>query len=149
MDRKEFLKTIGVYRRKLNIGRFLETLMIAMLIGSGIGILFQGLAFVVPLYFANVWSVAAVIVAVLTSFVLFMLNRVSAKDAALVMDRFGFKERIITAYENLEAKGTMVELQRRDAMELLRKNKEKIRRYCRIVIKGICSNRSTCWICFF
>ena len=127
MDRKEFLKTIGVYRRKLNMGRFLETLMIAMLIGSGIGILFQGSAFVIPFYHAKLWSVGAVIAAILTALIFFMFNRASAKDAALVMDRYGFKERIITAYENLEAKGTMVELQRRDAMELLRKNKEKIK----------------------
>lgn len=127
MDKKEFLKIIGVYRRKLNMGRFLETLMISMLIGLCMGILFQGLAFVFPFYYANSGSIASIMLAVVTAIVLSVIKKASMKDAALVMDRFGFKERIITAYENLEAKGTMVELQRRDAMEGLRKNKEKIK----------------------
>lgn len=127
MERKEFLKTIGVYRRKLNIGRFLENLMFAMLIGLSVGILFQGIAFVFPFYHANSWSFAAAILAVVTAFVFSVIKRASMKSAALTMDRFGFKERIITAYENIEAKGTMVELQRRDAMEMLRKNKEHIK----------------------
>ena len=127
MERKEFLKTIGVYRRKLNIAGFLEMLMFAMLIGLGVGILFQGISFITPFYYANIWSVGAVTLAFGAAFVCSVIKRTSMKDAALAMDKFGFRERIITAYENLEAKGAMVELQRRDAMEVLKNNKDNIK----------------------
>lgn len=43
------------------------------------------------------------------------------------MDRFGFEERIVTAYENLEKEGTLVELQREDAMKALKAHKDRIR----------------------
>ncbi len=126
MEKKEFLRTIRYYRKKLNIAKFVDILIFSLLIGAFVGILFQLLAFIIPLYWVNVYSLAAVVLAILTAVVWSFMKRRTMKEAALVMDGFGFKERIVTAYENLEKDGTMVMLQRKDAMEQLQRNKERI-----------------------
>lgn len=48
------------------------------------------------------------------------------EQTALVMDSFGFDERIVTAYGNLDKEGVLVELQRADAMEQLQTHQDKI-----------------------
>ena len=49
------------------------------------------------------------------------------EQTALVMDSFGFDERIVTAYENLGKEGGLVALQRADAMRQLQVHQDKIR----------------------
>ena len=71
--------------------------------------------------------VLALLLAVLTAAVLAYVKRHSMEQAALKIDSFGFQERIITAYENLQAEGDLVALQRADAIGRLKAGKDKIR----------------------
>lgn len=127
MERKEFLETIRACRRRLNRAECLKILVFALSIGAGVGILFQMVAFVVPFYYANLYTGLAILLAALTAFVAAYLRRSTMKQAALLMDSFGFKERIVTAYEHLDEPGEMVRLQREDAMGQLKAHKERIR----------------------
>ena len=127
MERKEFLGIIHAYRRKLNTAGFLKTLMFALAVGGAVGILLQVVSFMTPVYYVNVYSAVAVILAAVSAVIVSLLKRSSMEHTALVMDGYGFKERIVTAYEHLEKEDTIYVLQRRDAMEQLKMHRDKIR----------------------
>ncbi len=111
----------------MNIAGFLEKSVTALSIGAGVGILFQAAAFLVPLYYVNIYSGLALLLGEASAFVVMMVRRTTMKQAALKMDGFGFEERIVTAYENLDKEGTLVGLQREDAMKALKAHKDRIR----------------------
>ena len=127
MDRKEFLGIIHAYRRKLNTACFLKTLVFALAVGGGVGILLQAVSFITPMYYVNIYSGIAVILAVAAAVIVSIKKRSSMEHAALVMDGYGFKERIVTAYEHLEKEDAIYVLQRRDAMEQLQVHRDRIR----------------------
>ena len=127
MDRKEFLNIIYTFRRRLDAAGFLKRLVFALAVGGGAGILLQAVSFMTAVYYVNVYSAVAVILAVVSAAVVSLLKRSSMEHTALVMDGYGFKERIVTAYEHLEKEDTIYVLQRRDAMEQLKMHRDKIR----------------------
>ncbi len=149
MDVKEFLHFIKGVQGKLNMQDFLQKLTAALGIGAGLGIVLQGIAFFVPFYYANLYTGLVVLLAVLAAGVAAVLRRRTMEQAALAIDRFGFAERIITAYENLQKEGAggsgsmagdgparntvgadgarnMVLAQRQDAFRRLQAQKDKI-----------------------
>lgn len=126
MDQREFLEMIQACRRRLNLAGFLKKLVSALCVGAGVGIVFQAVSLVIPLYYANVYTGIALLLAVLTAILVSGLRQCSMEQAALVMDGFGFEERIITAYENLGKEGALFALQRKDAMFWLKNNRGRI-----------------------
>lgn len=127
MEQKEFLKRIKACRRRMNIAEFLEKSLSALSIGAGVGILFQTAAFLVPLYYVNAYAGLALLLAEISVLIVMLIRRTTMEQAALRMDGFGFEERIVTAYENLDKEGTLIEIQRKDAMNALREHKDRIR----------------------
>ena len=127
MEQREFLKIIRAYRRRMHIADFLRKSVFALSIGAGAGILFQAVAFFVPLYYANLYMVLAFLLAEASVVVVMLVKRTTMQQAALKMDGFGFEERIVTAYENLDREGTLIGLQREDALRQLREHKDRIR----------------------
>ena len=127
MDQKEFLKMIQACRRRLNLAGFLKMLLFALCVGAGVGILFQAVAFITPIYYVNLYTLLALLIALPTAGIAAFVKRVDMKRAALVMDKFGFAERIVTAYENLSQEGVLIHLQREDAMRELRVHQDRIR----------------------
>lgn len=127
MEQREFLRTIGACRRRLNLAGLLRKLVFALGIGACAGIVFQAVSFVTPLYYANMYTGLALALAVLAALAAAFLGRVTMEQAALTMDSFGFRERIITAYEHLKEEGTLIRLQREDAMRLLAAHRDRIR----------------------
>ncbi len=126
-EKGEFLDRIRFFRRRIHTADFLEKLVSALFVGVGAGILFQAAAFVLPFYYANLYTVSAVLLAAAAALAAALLKRCSMKEAALVMDSFGLQERIVTAYEHLEEEGELILLQRRDAMRQLQAKREQIR----------------------
>ena len=126
MEQKEFLEIIRGCQRRLNMAGFLHKLVPALGVGAVVGILFQVVSLLVPLYYANWYMVIGLVLSVLAAAVVAYIKRNSMAQAALVMDGFGFQERIVTAFENLKSEGAMYALQRADAMARLRANRDKI-----------------------
>lgn len=126
-ENREFLDTVQYFRRRIHVADFLSKTVSALFVGAGVGIVFQVVALLQPFYHANLFTALAVLLALAAAFGVAVLKRCSMKDAALVMDGFGFKERIVTAYENLDQEGGLAVLQRRDAIKQLRENKGRIR----------------------
>ena len=105
---------------------FLKKSVFALSIGAGAGILFQTVAFLMPMYYVNLYTILALLLAEMSVLVVMLVKQTSMEQAALRMDSFGFEERIVTAYENLDKEGTFVGLQREDAMKKLREHKDRI-----------------------
>lgn len=126
MEQSEFLRTIQNCRRRLNLAGFFRKLVSALGIGAVIGILLEAVFFVVPFYYAGTYAVLALFIALLAASAAAYLRRTGMEQTALVMDSFGFDERIVTAYGNLDKEGVLVELQRADAMEQLQTHQDKI-----------------------
>ena len=105
---------------------FLKKSVFALSIGAGAGILFQAAAFFIPMYYVNLYAILALLLAEMSVLVVMLVKQTTMEQAALRMDGFGFEERIVTAYENLDKEGTFVGLQREDAMKKLRENKDRI-----------------------
>ncbi len=126
MEKREFLKIIRAYRRRMNMADFLKKSVFALSIGAGAGILFQAAAFFTPMYYVNLYAMLALLLAEMSVLVVMLIKRTTMEQAALRMDSFGFEERIVTAYENIDKEGTFVGLQREDAMKKLRENRERI-----------------------
>ena len=61
-----------------------------------------------PLYYADLYMVLAFLLAELSVVVVMLVKRTTMEQAALEMDGFGFEERIVTAYENLDREGTLI-----------------------------------------
>lgn len=127
METKAFLKKIRMCQRKLNMAEFVKVLLLSMMVGSGMGILFQSVAFCIPFYYASHYSGLAMLTSVITAIIVAVCRRKSLLQTALYMDSFGFKERIVTACEHLEEEGEMVIRQRKDACEHLEKYGERIK----------------------
>ena len=127
MTQREFLKIIQDYRRRLNVAMFLKRSVFALSIGAGVGIIFQAVAFWLPFYYVNLYTGLALILAELTVFLVMFVKRATMEQAALVMDSFGFEERIVTAYEHLAEEGKLIAIQRQDAMGQLGAHKDRIR----------------------
>lgn len=127
MEKNEFLKRIKTYRRRLNMAGFLKILLFALCVGAGAGIFLQAVAFIIPMYYVNLYVVGALLLAALAAVAGAFVKRVNMEQAALAMDRFGFAERIVTAYENLSQEGDLIALQREDAMRELRAHQDRIR----------------------
>ena len=126
MGQGEFVRAIQACRRRLNMAAFLEKLVFVLGVGAIAGILFQMVSLVMPLYYVGLYVGLAFVFAVSAAVIAAVVKRVSMEQAALVMDSFGFDERIVTAYGNLEKEGAMVELQRADAMRLLHVHQNQI-----------------------
>ena len=121
------MDTIRIYRRRLNLAGFLKKLVFALSVGAGAGILFQTTAFLTPFYYADLYTAAALLTAVVTAIAISFIRRSTMEQTALMMDSFGFQERIITAYEHLKEEGALLTLQREDAMENLKAHRDRIR----------------------
>ncbi len=126
MSQRAFIKIIQSYCLKLNVAQFIKKAVFVLYIGAGVGILLQAIAFIIPFYYAGVCTIIILILALLIAVVLAFIKRKNMEQTALVMDRFGFEERIVTAYGNLEKEGALVELQRTDAMNQLQLQRDKI-----------------------
>lgn len=127
MSERAFVKIIQSCCLRLNIAAFLKKAVFILSIGAGVGILLQATAFIIPFYYVGLCTIIVLILALLTAVVLAFIKRKTMEQTALVMDGFGFEERIVTAYGNLGKEGMFVALQREDAMRQLQSQRDKIR----------------------
>lgn len=127
MSERAFIKIIQSCCLRLNIAAFLKKAVFILSIGAGVGILLQATAFMIPFYYAGLCTIIVLIFALLIAVALAFIKRKTMEQTALVMDGFGFEERIVTAYGNLGKEGMFVALQREDAMRQLQSQRDKIR----------------------
>ena len=124
---KFIINFITKCRARMNTSRILDYAARGTIIGCGAGILLEGIAFLFPFYYVNLCAALAVLTGLLTGLVMGIMKRYGMEAAALCIDSFGFKERIITAYENRKKKDAVFECQRRNAAGILKKRQDDVK----------------------
>ena len=128
MDEKKYLLSqIDRCRRKLNLALFLEKSVVFLTIGGVLSALLEAVSLFVPFYSVHAWSLCVAAVFLLAGIIIAIDKRKGKKDAALTLDGFGMKERVVTAYEHLEDESAYALLQRKDAVRCLEASRERMK----------------------
>lgn len=128
MDEKKYLLSqIDRCRRKLNLALFLEKSVVFLTIGGVLSALLEAVSLFVPFYSVHAWSLCVAAVFLLAGIIIAIDKRKGKKDAALTLDGFGMKERVVTAYEHLEDVSAYALLQRKDAVRCLEASRERMK----------------------
>ena len=120
----EFIKR---YRRKMNLALLFDWCALTITVGAFVALLAEVTALLIPFYYANLIALLCVVTGLLCGIMIACLKHHSMKEAALAIDRSGFEERIITAYENLDRQEEIIELQRNDALLFLKQHQDMVK----------------------
>lgn len=128
MDEKNYLLAqIGKCKRKLNLALLLDRSVVFATIGFLAAAGLEIISLFLPFYYVHVAVMALAAVFLAAGIILALCHRRKERDAALKLDSFGLKERVITAYEHLKEENPCVLLQRQDAIRCLKGAGESIR----------------------
>ena len=124
MDEKAFLlQEIRYSKRKQNVKKFLRYESVGIAAGGTIAIALEGLSVFVPFYTVHVWAVLAILCGAAAGAIYTVKKRCTMAQAAQQIDRFGFQERILTAYERIGKEDDFDRMQRSDAVHMLKENR--------------------------
>jgi hypothetical protein len=138
MDDKRYLSDkINKCRRRINFALFLYKGIVCLAISAVAAILLEVYSLIRPFYFVNYFAVFCVILGALFAVIFSVRSRCDMEKAALAIDRFGLKERVVTAFEQLEKDDDISNLQRKDAAEKLREKEKDIRILVRPPVRHI------------
>ena len=127
MDEQVYLKKeIKAFQRKQNGKTLLQSGCIGIAAGGSIALLLEGSSIFVPFYTVHVYAMLCIGLGLAAGLVVAYRRRCSMHQAARKMDGFGFQERIVTAYEHLGQDGTLDQMQRADAVRMLKAHRDKI-----------------------
>ena len=123
MDEKAFLlQEIRYSKRKQNVKKFLRYESTGIAAGGTIAMVLEGCAVFVPFYTVHVWAVLAVLCGAAAGGIYTVMKRCTMVQAAQKIDRFGFQERIVTAYGRIGKEGSIDRMQRSDAVHMLQED---------------------------
>ena len=123
MDEKAFLlQEIRYSKRKQNVKKFLRYESTGIAAGGTIAMVLEGCAVFVPFYTVHVWAVLAVLCGAAAGGIYTVMKRCTMVQAAQQIDRFGFQERIVTAYGRIGKEGSIDRMQRSDAVHMLQED---------------------------
>ena len=118
---------INKVRLKLNSRQFRASLIKTIMWGLLSMLVIQSVSLFIPMYYSVYIGIAAVALSILAGICIGIKKRIDNRQAAIYIDSFGFKEKIITAYENQNYKDRVCQLQREDAERTLRNNQVRVR----------------------
>ncbi|MCM1119572.1 MAG: hypothetical protein NC543_09455 [bacterium] len=128
MDDKKYLREqIDHCRRKLNTAKLLDCWVLFAAAGGGVAVCCEIVSLIWPFY--HVWLAVALCFAagILTGSLYAVCRRASMRQAAMRLDAFGLKERMVTACELMEQDTELAVLQREDACAYYRQSRDRIR----------------------
>ena len=117
---------INKVRLKLNSRQFRASLIKTIMWGLLSMLVIQSVSLFIPMYYSVYIGIAAVALSILAGICIGIKKRIDNRQAAIYIDSFGFKEKIITAYENQSYKDRVCQLQREDAERTLRNNQVRV-----------------------
>lgn len=128
MEDKIYLREqIERCRRKLNIAKLLDCWVLFAAAGGAVAICCELVSLIWPFYY--VWLAVTLCFAagILAGSIYAVCRRASMRQAALRLDAFGLKERMVTACELMEQDTELAVLQRQDACVHYRQSQDRIR----------------------
>ena len=125
--RKYLLGQIGKCRRKLNTAKLIDCGILFAAAGGAAGIFCEVFSLIRPFYYADLTAAACFTVGLLTGICYALYQRADMRRAAGKLDSFGLKERMLTAYENMDKEDEVSQLQRRDALVHYERIREQVK----------------------
>ena len=117
MDGKEYLiRQIKACRRKMNAAKLIDCGILFAAAGGIIGMVCELVSLVRQFYYVHLAAGLCFGIGLLAGVGYALYVRADMKQAACRLDSFGLKERMITAYEQLDGDGEFAQLQRQDAL---------------------------------
>ena len=125
--KKRLLEQIKNCRRRMNFERFLDHGICFAAVGGILGILCELFSLYRPFYYVHLAAGICFLIGFLTGIGIGVYKRADMKQAAKRLDSFGLKERMITAWEQMDQETEFALRQRQDAMFYYERMKEKIK----------------------
>lgn len=117
MDNKKYLREeIKKCKRKMNIAGLLDFGILSAAVGGIFGMICELASLVRQFYYADLAAGLCFGAGLLAGIVYAVYRRADMKQAAGRLDSFGLKERMLTAYENMDKDDEFAQLQRQDAL---------------------------------
>lgn len=115
MDIEKYLiDQIRKCKRKMNLAKLIDSGVFCAAVGGIPGICCELVSLFVPFYHAHLAAALCFGAGLLAGIVYAVCRRADMKQAASRLDSFGLKERMLTAYENLDKEDAFAGLQRED-----------------------------------
>ena len=116
MDTEKYLTDqIRRCKRKMNLASLIDTGILCAAAGGIPGICCELVSLFVPFYYAHLTAALCFGAGLLAGICYAVYRRAGMRQAASRLDSFGLKERMLTAYENLDKEDAFARLQRADA----------------------------------
>ena len=117
MEKKEYLwEEIKNCRNKMILAKVLDRGILAAAAGGVLGMLCELASLVWKFYYVHLAAGLCFGAGFLVGALWALWRRADMRQAAMRLDSFGLKERVVTAYEQRDREGELVLLQREDAL---------------------------------
>lgn len=111
----------------MNLAKLIDFGILFAAAGGIFGIFCELVSLIWQFYYVNTAAALCFGLGLLTGIVYAVYKRADMKQAAGRLDSFGLKERILTAYENMDKEGELVQMQRQDALLHYNRMREQIK----------------------
>ncbi|MCR5209969.1 MAG: hypothetical protein K6C99_07145, partial [Lachnospiraceae bacterium] len=136
-EKKYLLGFINKSLRKINTGVMIRNILNGLIAGLFVAALIEGASAIWPVYYAHLFAGIAAVLGLIGGTILGILKKKKEADAALLIDGFGLKERVVTAYDHLEEKDIISNMQRADAAACLKEMEPSIKIKMNIGVRRI------------
>lgn len=126
-DIKYLTEQIRMCRKKMNLAKVLDYGVIFAAAGGIVGMLCELASLIWPFYYAHLAAALCFVIGLLAGIGYAVYRRADMRQAAMRLDSFGLKERIVTAYELMGRESELARMQRRDACFHYDQVRERIR----------------------
>lgn len=128
MDNIRYLtEQIKICRKKMNLAKILDYGVIFAAVGGIIGMLCELASLIWPFYHVHLAAALCFGIGLLAGIGYAIYRRADMRQAAMRLDSFGLKERIVTAYELMDRDSELARMQRQDACLHYNRVRERIK----------------------
>lgn len=124
---KYLTEQIKICRKKMNLAKILDYGVIFAAAGGIMGMLCELASLIWPFYYVHLAAALCFVVGLLAGIGYAIYRRADMRQAAMRLDSFGLKERIVTAYELMDQESELARIQRKDACSHYNRVRERIR----------------------
>lgn len=126
-DIKYLTEQISICRKKMNLAKVLDYGVIFAAAGGIAGMLCELASLIWPFYHVHLAAALCFGIGLLAGIGYAIYRRADMRQAAMQLDSFGLKERMVTAYELMGRESELTRIQRKDACSHYDRVRERIR----------------------
>ncbi len=127
MDEGKYLTgQIKGWKRRINLAKSIDCSVCAAAAGGFLGVVCEAVSLLVPFYHVHLAAAVCFLAGGLAGAIYAFTRRIGMEQAARRLDSFGFSERLVTAWEQMDRADRLAGLQRRDAFEHYKRRRGEI-----------------------